>query len=590
MNKHYPIYTVEAQCQDCYKCVRHCPVKAIKIENAHAAVISERCIVCGNCVKVCPFKAKKIRDDTGRVKYMFVSGRPVYASLAPSWISEFSGIAPQNMIAALMKLGFAGVSETALGAQIVSERVADALADLARGLSISSACPVAVELLRTYLPEHVGCITPVLSPALTHCRMLKEAFGEQSRVVFIGPCIAKKLEADRQPALMDAALTFQELRLLFEQAGIDPAALDTGSGDYRFSLATADEGVLYPVEGGMIETIRAHGTCEHVRCAALTGISVIEQALKGSSPEDIDIPVFLETLACFGGCIYGPGTTHASPGLIERLRIFDNARMPASIPSRAGNLNISSAYERRAPDEPSPAFDERALSMALRSIGKLQPEDELNCGGCGYDSCRKLAAALLAGSAEISMCVSFMRKQAQKKANALLRCIPSGVVIVNAGLEIVECNRHFAEIFGAQATASYDAAPGLAGADLRPIVPFYDLFATALNTGADIHRDSFKSGEQLLNITLFTIEPQQIVGAVIADVTPAELKREQIARRADEVIRKNLATVQDIACRLGEHMAETEMLLRSISQDYAAREEAPFTDRSAGSKQDGSDA
>jgi PAS domain-containing protein len=188
------------------------------------------------------------------------------------------------------------------------------------------------------------------------------------------------------------------------------------------------------------------------------------------------------------------------------------------------------------------------------------------------------------------MCVSFMRKQAQKKANALLRCIPSGVVIVNADLTIVECNRHFAEIFGARAAASYDAVPGLAGADLRPIVPFYDLFVTALNTGADIHRDSFKSGEQLLNITLFTIEPQQIVGAVIADVTPAELKREQIARRADEVIRKNLATVQDIACRLGEHMAETEMLLRSISQDYAAREETPREDRPAGSKQDGSDA
>ena len=210
------------------------------------------------------------------------------------------------------------------------------------------------------------------------------------------------------------------------------------------------------------------------------------------------------------------------------------------------------------------------MIAALRSIGKTTPEDELNCDGCGYDTCRNFAQAMIAGRAEPSMCVSYLRKQAQKKANAILRSISSGVVIAGRDLSIIECNRNFAKLFGDETVEMFDACPGLAGADLRRIVPsFIGLFESALQSGRDVRRDSLKVGKRLFNLNLFSIEPGEVIGAVIFDVTNTELRREQIAARARKVIDRNIATVQEIACRLGEQMADTELLLRSIADDYA---------------------
>jgi len=192
-----------------------------------------------------------------------------------------------------------------------------------------------------------------------------------------------------------------------------------------------------------------------------------------------------------------------------------------------------------------------------------------NCGGCGYDACRNFAGALIAKKAEPSMCVSYLRKQAQKKANALLRSIPSGVVIVDRNLRVIESNRRFAELFGEDTVLAFDAKPGLAGADLKLIVPFYKFFENSLSSGRDIRRDSLRVDNRMFNLTVFNIEPNQVAGAVIFDITSTEIRREEIAGRAREVIDKNLATVQEIACKLGEHMAETEILLRSISENYA---------------------
>jgi hypothetical protein len=168
------------------------------------------------------------------------------------------------------------------------------------------------------------------------------------------------------------------------------------------------------------------------------------------------------------------------------------------------------------------------------------------------------------------MCLSYLRQQAQRKANALLRCMPAGVVVVDENLEVVECNQVFARMFGEEAMLAYEAQPGLAGADLTKLLPFADLFATVLRTGEDLHRPGLRSEDRILDLTVFPIEPGRTAGAVLTDVTRAELKREQIAERASEVIRKNLLTVQEVACRLGENMAETEILLRSLAKDYTA--------------------
>ena len=566
MNHTYPVYTIEAECQDCYKCVRHCPVKAIQVRDGHAAVIPEMCVACGNCVEVCPVKAKQVRNGTGRARRLLAETLPVYVSLAPSWVSEFRGVSAAHLVRALKELGVAGVSETALGAQLVSAEIARELDGGSPGLLLSSACPTSVDFIRKYLPELAGRITPVASPLIAHCRLLRDTFGENIRTIFIGPCIAKKNESDRHPDLLNLALTYPELRQLFREEGIDPARVTPRAED-SFVPEAAEEGARYPIEGGMNDTIAFQTRNRKVHYVTLSGLENIDLALSGIRELPKGETVFVEMLACHGGCVHGPCAEHDSPGLLERLRVLNYARLPEQPRRRTAKGGIGDDFPAAAFEPPVPGINE--IAAALRSIGKNSPEDELNCDGCGYDTCRNFAQALLAGRAEPSMCVSYLKKQAQKKANALLRSISSAVVITDKKLQIIECNRNFAALFGEDTLEAFDACPGLAGADLKRIVPFAGLFASSLQSGHDVRRDSLKVGKRLYNLNIFNIEPREVVGAVIFDVTNTEMRREQIAARAREVIDRNLATVQEIACRLGEQMADTELLLRSIADNYA---------------------
>ncbi len=569
MNNRYPIYTEDAECQDCYKCVRRCLVKAIRVRDGRAAVIPENCIGCGRCVEVCPAHAKRVRSDLGRIKMLLRSDKPVYVSLAPSHVSEYHRLQPGQLIAALRRLGFAGVGETAVGAQLVSAAVAAELNRMERGVVISSACPAAADFIRKYLPQFAGAITPVLSPVMAHARYLRDRFGDDIAVVFVGPCIAKKTEADRHEKLLTLALTYPELNQLLQDHDIDPCRLTPGPEDH-FVPEKAAEGALYPIEGGMIETIRPLCRNQRVRYASISGIGSLALALEGLSPDEVEVPVFIETLACGGGCVHGPQSEHRSPGLLERLRILESAVTLPEIPPRSTPGDFSGEF----PPDPVPAetVDDAKLREALHRIGKFRPEDELNCGGCGYDSCREFARALIAGNGENAMCVSYMRKLAQKKANALLRCMPAGVAVVDKNLAIVECNRMFAELLGPDCLDVFDACPGMAGADLRRMASFAPLFLDVIESGSELKRDYLKVGDHLFNLTIFPIEAGAVAGAVIFDVTHTELHRSEIAARAREVIDKNLAAVQEIACRLGEHMADTELLLRSIADDYPDEE------------------
>ncbi|MGL4594344.1 MAG: [Fe-Fe] hydrogenase large subunit C-terminal domain-containing protein [Thermoguttaceae bacterium] len=572
MNQSYPIYTVNAQCQDCFKCVRSCPVKAIKVQDSNASVMPELCVACGRCVEECPARAKKIRDDLGRTKQILQRDLPVFVSLAPSWVSEFRGVPAAKMIASLRKLGFAGVSETALGAELVTAEVAKMLQQESRKdkLIISSACPVSVDFIRKYLPEFADSISPLLSPALSHAKMLHQSQPAEIKVVFIGPCIAKKVEADNHPNLIATAILFSDLRHWFTENGIDPWQVETTPSDV-FVLNSATNGALYPIEGGMNETIRAleqnHDITENkTNFVTISGLRSLKQALKGFTPREVKEPVFLETLACCGGCVHGPGTSHASPGLLERLRIIRNANL--SEPSQENSdIDIVQKYDK-APVELE-QINMQQIRQMLRQVGKTRPEDELNCGGCGYDSCRNFAVALINEKAEPGMCVSYLRQLAQKKSNAMLRCVPAAVVIVDRNLQLIECNKKFAELAGDEAMTIYEAIPGMAGSLLEKLIPFSPLFQEALQTGKETEHDMLRFGDKLLRIQFFNIDPHQVIGAILFDVTNTEFRREQIASQAREVIRKNLSTVQDIACMLGEHMAETEILLRSIAEDYS---------------------
>jgi PAS domain-containing protein len=518
-------------------------------------------------VEACPANAKRVREDLHLVEELLARGVKVAASLAPSYLSEFPGLAPGQVIAALRRLGFSEVSETALGAQEVSARLGRELDREEGRIWLSTACPVAVDLVRKYVPERVADLTPLASPALAHARLLREGLGDAIAVVFIGPCIGKKLEAAANPGLLQAALTFEELRLWLDREGVLPDALVPEPGD-RFALGEAAEGSLYPIEGGMIQATRLNMASNATRFLTLSGVATIRAALE-ELPDPGPGNLFLELLACEGGCVRGPKSAHCS-SVSARMRVLDGARTEPGAYPRAAALDVAQVFE--AQPQVDPAFSELRLEEALLRIGKQGREDELNCGGCGYDTCRALAAAILADQAEGRMCVSYLRQLAEKKANALLRTLPLGAVIVDRDLQIIESNEEFARIMGEDAMTTYQAIPGLAGAHLDKFLAFGDRFRDVLAGGDEIIRQNITSGKQIISATIFTVEPRRVVGALLLDVTGEEERRKQVIGKAELVIQNMLGNVQEIAFSLGRNAARSEGILNSIIAEFSGQE------------------
>ena len=563
-NKLSPVYTLKNECHDCYKCVRECYVKSIQIKDGSASVLADRCIACGHCVTVCPSNAKRIRYDIDKVKGILSAKKHVIVSLAPSWISIFD-YTKQQIITILKMLGFTNVSETALGAQEVSIEVAQMIKQADRGLFISSACPVVVDYIRYYKPEYADYITPVASPALTHAKMLKEKYGDDIGIVFIGPCIAKKNESDRCPELIDAALTFDELNYWIKESYIDLAKIEV-LPDENFVPEESNEGALYPILGGMNETLKYIGIDNDVQLIDICTLHSLDKALNGLHPDRLEEKIFVEALGCDGGCINGPGISMCKSTILKTSDVLNNFNKRESIPETAKTV-VNMDYSRI--DYKKQEFKHEDIVKTMERIGKHNEEDELNCGGCGFQTCRELACAILAGEAEPSMCTSYMRKIALRKAAAMLRCMPSAMVMIDNKYTILESNDSFMKMFCGDMYEIFRERPeGVNGADIDRMVPFADLLKTALTTGKDVHKEHYACGNKLYDINVFIIEENEIVGAIITDVTQSELNREKIAEKAKQVISKNIAKVQEIAILLGEHMVETELLLSTIADDY----------------------
>lgn len=566
MTKQYPVYTLKNECHDCYRCVRECPVKAIKIQDGSASVISKKCIACGHCVKICPSNAKRVRTDLDKVKALITARQDVYVSLAPSWrgIYDFS---KEKMIAILKHLGFKGVSETAIGAQEVSIKTAEILKNAESGLFISSACPVIVDYIEKYYPQYTKDIVPIASPAVTHAKMLKDKLGENIKVVFIGPCIGKKQESDNYNDLIEVSLTFEELNYLINEEFIDINNLEISSDD-KFISDTAYEGALYPLDGGMNETIKRVGINENTILANISSLENFGKALNEFKEKQNKKTIFIEALACAGGCINGPCIGTSKSGILITSDVLSNTRYREKIPQNAETV-VETEYKENGIETEEYTYEK--IAEAMKRIGKQSEEDELNCAGCGYATCRDLAKALISGEAEPSMCVSYMRKIAMRKAAAMLRAMPSAMVMVDNNYNIIEANDAFMRMFcGDMYEIFASEKDGLAGASLDRIISFDNLFKTVMNTGKDIHKEHYPIKNRLYDIKIFTIDKGEIIGGIITDVTQSETDRGQIAKRAREVISKNIATVQNIACLLGEHMVETELLLNSIAEDYEA--------------------
>lgn len=562
------IYTETMRCQDCYKCVRECPVKAIQILDGHARVVEDICILCGHCVMVCPQSAKKVRSDVERVRRLLELKPVAVASLAPSFAAEFSGCTAGQLTASIRKLGFAAVSETALGADLVSSAMRNELGELTdngRYFLIGAACPAVVRYVSFYRPDLVPFLSENGSPMIVHARYLRSGFGENALVVFIGPCIAKKKEADESGGLVNAVLTFAELRQLFEEENIDPSAEKPTSNDTFFPQRPS-KGELYPIEGGMIASIKQHGSTD-VPCMSFSGMGHIQAALRDLPDGIPETGIFLELLACEGGCINGPCSDASRGTVSKRMQILLYEKQGESEPF---NTEIACQVKHSAANPVQRQVREEEIRAALALVGKKEPSDELNCSGCGYDSCREFAKAIVIGHAEPTMCLSYMRNLAQKKANALLRAMPSAAVVVNADLKVIECNEPFVRILEKDAQFVAEAKPTLEGADLRKLLPFWERFNDVLHhsPGDAFIESDFRCGERILHGTIFSIEKEMIAGGLFQDITTPWIQKDRVIKEAKKVIRQNVRTVQKIAYLLGENAAESEAALRSIIESF----------------------
>ena len=581
----YPIYTEINNCRDCYRCVRHCPVKAIQIKDAHAEIIYDRCTFCGTCVNECPNSVKVIRNDTDRVRMAFLSNRKVIVSLAPSYVSEFIGY-EENFVRALYRLGFHAVSETAIGAALVSQALDMYMEDHGDAPFISTACPSVVQLVRKYFPEDINALAPVPSPLQTHSAYLRRLYGNDIVIVFIGPCIAKKIEADEHPGYPDIALTFREVREWLAEENIDLDNMDTGI-QVDFIPAKAGMAAVYPIENGQIETSKIwQGRFVEQSALSVSGITRVMSSLQGSHTSD-----FLEALNCDGGCISGPGTSHIDSAIrrkkavasyvLERLKdpdVFTGDEEFAREVYEKG-YGIMGAEFPSPTDLSSSDYSEDEIRGALARLGKTKPEDELNCGGCGYPTCRDMARALLAGLAETEMCVTKMRKDAETKVDILLSTIPHGVVIVDDDLTIAECNKRFIKIFEDYPDEFLDSEGlrSFRGYPVSAFVPFEEKFREQFYMSKP-QQYRFRHGGKIYRITFFLVENKALLGAMFEDITTPSVRREAVIEKAEEVIRKSMTSVQQIAALLGDNAAETEIMLNSIIEEFNVNNSAAGED------------
>ena len=548
----------KSNCKNCYKCIRHCPVKSIRFSGNQAHIIGNECILCGQCFVVCPQDAKAIVDETEKVKVLIQSGSPVYVSLAPSFIANYDGVGIETMQDALCKLGFAGVEETAIGATMVKTEYERMLHEEHRDIVISSCCHSVNLLIQHYFPKELQYLADVLSPMQTHCRDIKKRFPD-AKTVFIGPCVAKKDEADYYEGIVDAVLTFEELTRWLEAEHIE---LKKKSEENDNSRAR-----FFPTTGGILKTMAQNEP--GYTYLAIDGVENCIAALRDIENGNLH-HCFVEMSACVGSCIGGPVMEkyHRSPvkDYISVSNYAGEHDFPVDQPDEVQMRKTFTYIERHSQ---MPTEDE--IRDILRQMGKMKPSDELNCGSCGYNTCREKAVAIFQNKAEISMCLPYLKDKAESFSDSIVNNTPNGLIVLNEKLEVQQINNAARKIMNIRSAS--DVLGDLVVRILDPKV-----FLEVLNTGRDVRDQRIYLAEygKYVEQTVIYDKEYRLLICIMRDVTDEESEREKkenISRQtveiADKVVDKQMRIVQEIASLLGETAAETKIALTKLKESIS---------------------
>ncbi|MBR0374589.1 MAG: 4Fe-4S binding protein [Mogibacterium sp.] len=544
----------KSNCRNCHKCIRHCPVKAIRFSGEQAHIIKEECILCGTCFVVCPQGAKEIVSEIEKVRVLMQSGAPVVASLAPSFIANYDGAGIEAMREALRKIGFHDVEETAIGATMVANDFDRIVNEGTQSVVISSCCHSVNLLIQTYYPDLIPCLAQTMSPMQAHCLDIKRRMPE-ARTVFIGPCVAKKDESHKYQGIVDAALTFEELRQMLDEAGVEI--------EHVMDANECSKARLFPTAGGVLKTMKKNNP--DYDYFAIDGVPNCIAALNDIREGNIE-HCFIEMNACPGACVNGPVMEKYHYNVVKDYlavaRYAGDKDFPVVQPDPAAitKLYPSLAEVRNLPTE----YEIREI---LKQMGKTTPEDELNCGTCGYESCREKAIAVYQGKAQIEMCLPYLRDRSENFSNIIFDNTPNGLLVLNDRFEIQMINpaackmmniRRAKDVLGEQVVTVLDPKP------------FFD----AARSKRGVYLTSYLADyDRYVDQTVLYDENYHMYFCLLQDITERTMEkakrqnaRKQTVEVADEVVERQMRIVQEIASLLGETAAETKIALTQLKE------------------------
>ena len=549
----------KSNCKNCYKCIRHCPVKAIRFSGNQAHIIGNECILCGQCFVVCPQNAKEIVDETEKVKVFLQSGDPVIVSLAPSFIANYDGVGINGMRKALKKLGFYDVEETAIGATVVKSEYERMLKEDERDVIISSCCHSINLLIQKHFPQALEYLADVVSPMQAHCKDIKSRFPN-AKTVFIGPCVAKKDEAEHYEGIVDAVLTFEELTEWFKSENI---VLEKEMDNDICSRAR-----FFPTTGGILKTMAQD--IPGYTYLALDGVENCIAALK----DIIDGKVhkcFIEMSACVGSCVGGP--------VMEKYHHSSSVKDFIAVSGYAGTKDFEVSQPKAVELKKNFGYIEQRSQMptdmeimnVLRQMGKFKPSQELNCGSCGYNTCREKAIAILQGKAEISMCLPFLKDKAESFSDAIVKNTPNGLIVLNEQLEVQQINDAARKMMNIR--SANDIVGDQVVRILDPVI-----FMNVLRDKRSVRNERVYLAEYRRYVEQSVIYDQEsrLLICIMRDITDEQderEKKEKISRQtievADKVVDKQMRIVQEIASLLGETAAETKIALAKLKESIS---------------------
>ena len=545
----------KSNCKNCYKCIRNCPVKAIRFSGNQAHIIGNECILCGHCFVVCPQNAKQIVDGTEKARVLIQTGDPVVVSLAPSFVANYEGVGFAAMRRALMKLGFHDVEETAIGATIVKNEYERMIREEERDIIISSCCHSVNLLIQKYFPAELAYLADIMSPMQAHCAEIKKRLPH-AKTVFIGPCVAKKDEAEYYEGIVDAVLTFEELTNWLKAEGIEI--------EQEMDACPESRARFFPTTGGILKTMAQDAP--GYAYMAIDGVENCIAALRDIEQGKIH-KCFIEMSACVGSCVGGPVMEkyHRSP-VKDYMAVagFAGERDFEVAQPQAMSLKKNFTYIEHKLAMPS----ENEIMTVLRQMGKFKPADELNCGSCGYNSCREKAIAIIQGKAEISMCLPFLKDKAESFSDTIVKNTPNGLIVLNENLEVQQINTAARKIMNIRSESDV-----LGEGVVRILDP--TVFINVKNTGRSIRDERVYLAEYKKYVeqtVVYDQESRMLVGIMrdVTDEEAARVKKEKISRQtleaADQVVEKQMRVVQEIASLLGETTAETMITLTKLKE------------------------